>query len=341
MRKPLKSAIVTHICYRDIFKSPILIQEMVNILSIDIHSQGNFEIAINELCEEGLIEKKNGYLVSKGNLGLIDLQPYKNTTTENLIKKGNRFLKIFSKIPFVKLIAISGSLAANNPVLDRNGMNKGKVDMDLFVISEANTMWILFLFERIITNLYKFIFRQNFYCFNYVTDYTFLGIHNKNFYTATELFNMKLIYDNNIFDEFLLENEWYLRYYPEVKKIPNSSGVGGESFLLKLLFPVNYLCYIFFCIGRSIKRMELTPIREISWSFNAENKCNLKRIANSNGGYQELIKERFKENYIEKFSGYYSNELLNELFPSSESFRFTRENSSDSEFDQLFEKYAS
>jgi hypothetical protein len=340
MPNSLKLQIVIHVCYRGIFRSPILKRNLLQFLKVEEDNQA-FKEAILELKSEGLIEEKNGYLVTVGNVDWIDIQTDKNFLTNKLIAKGENFLRFFSKIPFVMFIGISGSLAANNPVVDKNGLNIGKVDMDLFVISSANTMWILFLFERLITNLYKLIFRESFYCFNYVTDRTFLQIHNKNFYTATELYNMKLIYDNNVYDDFIRTNSWYEKYYPEIEYVANNEGKKNVSSTLKFLSPLNYVCYILFCCGRAIKRFEIAPIKEISNRFNPVNKCNLKRIANSNGGYQELIKLRFKENFLEKFRAYYSDHLLNELFPPNESFSFSIEKSTDADMDILFEKYAS
>lgn len=336
----LKSSIVTHICYRDVFSSPILISELKKILALEIDDVTYFRVAIEQLKDENLIEEKNGYFVSFGRLDLIPLQSDKNAITKKLISKGQRFLSIFAKIPFVQFIGISGSLAAKNPTMDKNGLNKGRVDMDLFVISTANTMWILFLFERVFTNMYKLVFRKHFYCFNYVTDSTFLEIHNKNFYTATELHNLLPIYDNNICEEFIEANSWVRKYYK------NESGKteiskNKRSYFLRMLAPINYVCYVLFCFGRAIKRLEFSPILEISNRFNPVNKCNLKRIANSNGGYQEVIKMRFKDTLLRKFKSYYSDELLAELFPENASFDFSVQSKTDLEVDQLFEKYAS
>lgn len=338
--RKLKSLIVIHICYRDVFNAPLAINDLILSLGIREDNIVNFKEAISSLISEKLIEERDGYLVAFGNVHLIEDQPEKNRLTKFLINKGERFLGLFAKLPFVKFIGISGSLAANNPTLDKNGTNKGTVDLDLFVISRVNTLWILFLLERIITNFRKLIFRNHFYCFNYVTDESFLEIHNKNFYTATELNNLIPIYNDNILERFLSENNWYEKYYS--KQIPVGKASEEESnFFFKLLMPLNYLCFVLFCIGRAIKRLELGPLFEISSKFNPVNKCNLKRIANSNGGYQEAIKNKFQTTFESKFSKYYSIELISDLFPESGSFEFSQDNIYDLEISQLFEKYAS
>jgi len=336
----LTAKIVSHVCYRDVFNAAVSIDNLKKWLLPKNSSLEEFSKAIEQLKKEELIEEKNGYLVSYGNIDLINQQEEKNQLTEKLITKGEKFLNLFAKLPFVKFIGISGSLAADNPTLDKNGLNKGKVDMDLFVISTANTLWILFLIERIFSNLHKLIFRHHFYCFNYVTDESFLEIHNKNFYTATEIVNMKPVYDDGIYHLFLQQNVWHRLFY--ANSIDSSLHLESvkPNILMRVFIPINYVCFVLFCIGRATKRLEIQPILEIRGKFNPKHKTNLKRIANSNGGYQEAIRNRFEEIFESKFPNYYSEELISDLFPKSDSFHFTTDNIYDAEISDLFKKYA-
>lgn len=340
MKKSLKVLIISHICYRDVFNAPVHLDDLKKWIGINEKNEGEFRDVISALKLEGLIEEKENYLVPYGNLALIRKQGEKEVLTKKLIYRGTRFLQWFGKLPFVKFIGISGSLAAKNPTLDVKGLNKGNVDIDLFVISRANTLWILFLIERVLTNVYKLLFRELFYCFNYVTDESFLEIHNKNFFTATELNNLIPIYDKGVFGSFVNENLWCRKYYkieyPEFSKSKNKK----LRFWSIVFAPLNYACFVLFCVGRAFKRLEVAPILEIGTGFNPANKCNLKRIANGNGGYQGAIKARFQEMLQLKFTKYYTEDLILDLFPVDESFNFTGQNVYDIEFGQLFGKYA-
>lgn len=336
----IKNQIINHICYRDVFNAPVAIESLRWWMGIDHNSNAVFNQAIEELEDEKLIVCRNGFLAVTEKDRYIDEQVEKSILTKKIISKSKRFLSLFSKLPMIKYIGISGSLAAENPTIGHAGVNKGTVDLDLFVISSKNTMWILFLFERVFTNFHRRIFGHHFYCFNYVTDETFLEIANKNFYTATELVNLKTVYDDNVYDHFISQNDWHKKYYPlsisnKVDKFPVD-----ESLLTILISPINFICFAFFCVGRGIKRLEINPLLEIFGGFNPKQKCNLKRISNPNGGYQHAIKQRYKELYKMNFSEYYSNETIEMLFPLSDSLVFSKENVYDMEHAELFTKYA-
>jgi hypothetical protein len=336
----IKNQIINHICYRDVFNAPVSIDSLREWVGIDRTTNDAFNQAIAELEDEKLTIQRNGLLAVVGNDESIEKQSEKSILTKKLIEKSQRFLGLFSRLSIIKYIGISGSLAADNPTIGSAGVNKGTVDLDLFVISSKNTLWILFLFERVFTNIHRLIFGHHFYCFNYVTDETFLEIANKNFYTATELVNLKTVYDDNVYGQFLSQNDWHKKYYPlsistRVDKFPIK-----DSLLTILISPINFICFALFCVGRGLKRLDIKPFLEIFGGFNPKQKCNLKRISNPNGGYQEAIKQRFKELYQMNFSGYYSDEIIDMLFPASGSFEFSMENVYDVEHAELFTKYA-
>jgi hypothetical protein len=66
------------------------------------------------LKDEGLIIEKNGLLAVVGKEEIIDLQEEKSKLTQELIHKGTRLLKLLGKLPFIKFIGVSGSVAADN-----------------------------------------------------------------------------------------------------------------------------------------------------------------------------------------------------------------------------------
>ncbi|MFY0651984.1 MAG: hypothetical protein JXQ96_08135 [Cyclobacteriaceae bacterium] len=336
----MKRQIINHVCYRDVFNAPVFIDSLRGWMGIAPAENEAFDQAIQELTLEKVIVERRGFLAVAGNEENIEKQAEKSLLTKKLIGKSQRFLRLFSRLPIIKYIGISGSLAADNPTIGHAGVNKGAVDFDLFVISSKNALWILFLFERIFTNIHRLIMGHHFYCFNYMTDETFMEITNKNFYTATELVNLKTVYDDNVYDQFVSQNNWYKKYYSLSKITEVVKYKTKDSLLSILIGPINFICFTFFCIGRGIKRFELNPILEMFGGFNPKKRNNLRRVSNPNGGYQEAIKRRYKELYKVNFPQYYSDEVIESLFPVSSSFEFSKENVYDAEYAELFTKYA-
>lgn len=314
------------------------VSECQSWLGLNSDDLTEFTQAVEELKEEKLIEEKNGFLCVAGKEATIDQQASKENLTGDLLDKGKRTLMLLSRLPFIKYIGVSGSVAAKNPTLQYTKKGVGFVDLDLFVICKSNSLWLLFLVERVITNIKKLFKGYHFYCFNYVTDESFLEVYNKNFFTATEINNLATIYDDEIYTSFIKSNSWHEKYYPQ--EITDAESVRKSSTWTKLLAPINFVCFSFFCFGRALKRLEFAPVLEIFGGFNPVQKCNLKRISNPNGGYQEAIKARFRNMYQKNFPHYYSEAIMDELFPSSTAFTFKPEsNVHDKENAELFTKY--
>ncbi len=343
MHCSLKTQIIVHICYREVFNAPVSIEKLKNWIGISNENSYEMDFALSELQEEGLIEYKNGYFVSKGLTKYIDQQFEKNKLSKELIESGTQFLNLLSKFPIIKFIGISGSLAADNPTPEKNGLNKGNIDIDLFIICYQNTVWLFSLFERIFTNLYILIFKKHKYCFNYVTDESFMEIINMNFYTATELINLKVVYGSKTYQRFVTKNLWYQKYYKlplQTQSLNTASSPTKSRNNHRILTSLNHLCFFCFNAARSFKRLDLKYLKEMSAAdYNPKQKTNLKRVSNEYGGYQEKIKERFKLIFNEKFSAYYSDKLLLELFPERTSYTLDENQHFSNEITQHFEKY--
>ncbi|HHP7242503.1 MAG TPA: hypothetical protein ACFCUD_12565 [Cyclobacteriaceae bacterium] len=334
----LTEKIVVHVCYRDIFNAPVLKSDLARWVGEDENSN-EFLDCINALVEEQLIEFTDGYLTVNGKSNIIGLQHKKYGLTKKLIDSGKRTLMLLGKCGFVKFIGVSGSVAASNPTLNTHFSGVGHVDLDLFMITSRNSLWIFLLIERLYTNLLKTFTSKKFYCFNYVTDESFLEIYNKNFFTATELINLKLILDKKVFDSFIQKNLWYKAYYSECFNESQTTRNSTTNTIQKLMWLPNFLCFSLFVFGRALRRFDITLLRELSTNFNPEVKCNLRRLSVPRGGYQDQIKDKFESLFKENFRPYYSIHIMEYLFPKVSLFKKETNNIHDNEHSQLFKKY--
>lgn len=336
----LKERIIIHINYRDVFNAPIKKDDLIKwiIENRDIEKLQEIELVLKELKNDGLIIERKGFLAVAGKEEIIDLQNEKTALTQHLIHKGTSFLRLLGKLPFIKFIGISGSVAANNPTVD----NEGHVDLDLFIITSKNTLWIIFLIERLVTNITRLIRKKNFYCFNYVVDESFLEIYNKNFFTATEMINLIPVLNKGVQNKFVEHNSWFKSFYPEKSILYDNESPNKKQRSYTYLKPLNHLCFAIFCLFRALKWFSFRHILEYSSKFNSKNRFNLKRISVPNGGYQELIKDRFKSLLNANFPTYSSERFVEVLFPEKDSFLFlTNENRDDLVFLQNFKRYQS
>lgn len=334
----LQEKIICHINYRDVFNAPVLKTSLIKWLGVDdLKGRYEFDNIINELKYHQLIIEKEAYFAVIGKESIIDDQPRKTALTAELIKKGHGGIKFLSKLPFVKYLGISGSLAADNPT---GNIKKDHVDLDLFMIMSNRTLWLFVFFDRILSNLIRILLGDHFYCCNYVTEESFLEISNKNLYTATEIVNLKTIKDRGVFKKFIKKNAWYKHYYP-FNSIPvELDNNQSNTWYLQLLVPLNYILFILFILPRTIKKRSLKPILELRLSFDPSVRFNLKRVCNPNGGYQELIRNRFETKFKINFKEHYSKSLIDSCFPLEAARDVQpKKNNYDQEIVKLFDKY--
>lgn len=340
MRFSIKELIVIHICYRDVFNAPVSIEALKKWIGIKNVNYEKFNNNLTELINEELIIQSNGFLARKTREDIILNQQKKSELTKKIISRGRLGLTILSKIPFVKFVGISGSLAADNPT---QIANEKDIDLDLFIVTSKNTLWIFMFVERIFSSIFKFIYNYHFYCFNYVTEESFLEIYNKNFYTATEFVNLKSIKDKGVIDKIISCNLWMKKYY----NINNSKGnnhklVSTTSFYSLILVPLNYLFFILLGFLKSFKRLNFSGIKELKTTFESTGGLNFLRFSGEyGGGYQWGIKNKYEKLFKDNFKSYYSEDLMKKLFPEEHSF----DNFPDSKIDtpkieKHFQKYA-
>jgi len=321
MKVSIKESIAIHVCYRDIFNAPVSIKSLKSWIGVRNDNLSIFDTAVDGLKNEGLIIEFQDCLACSGKEKIIKDQKKKSELTKQIIEKGRKGFTVLSKIPFIKFVGISGSVAADNPV---KKPNEDIVDLDLFVITSKNTLWCFALIERVLANFVRIFKGTHFYCFNFITEESFLEIYNKNFYTATELINIKPIIDKGVFNKFVSSNSWIESYYAKGSIKSGVENFKRTTLLSKILTPFSYLFYIIFGLLRSLKKGSV-GVKELSATFSPNRKFNLHRISTARGGYQELVKSKFNERFKKNFINYYSINLVDQLFPNNDNFSFNPE----------------
>ena len=154
--------------------------------------------------------------------------------------------KVLAMIPTVKFVGITGALAMNNAGKDS--------DIDLMVITEANTLWLTRMSAYIFLKLSKYSIRKpkdreqaNMLCINLWLDEQDLvwSKNDRNIYTAHEIAQVvPLVNKDETFEKFLHENMWVLNYWPKavvIRKLKYKKILHKDSFFEELLFKLQYL----------------------------------------------------------------------------------------------------
>ena len=201
----VKRDILAALCYFDIFDYPITQLEISQFIRNGYRLE---EIAagLHSLTVEQWIYKFGELYTLQNNYDLVARRKKGNAKARQMLETAQKMASILSCFPFVKGVAVSGSLSKNFADED--------ADIDFFIITEKNRLWvartILMAFRRLTVPFKK----KHWLCLNYYVDESLLEIEEKNIYTAIEVATLLPFRGIKTFQKFFRENQWTQMYLP-------------------------------------------------------------------------------------------------------------------------------
>lgn len=191
--------------YFGIFKYPLNATEVFIFNSVRC-SKHEVKEALNRLLDKGVIFEYNSLYMMQDEPSWIDERRVGNRRAAELLRRSAAFVSVISSFPFVKAVAISGSLSKNyaseNP------------DIDYFIITEANRLWIARTLLHLFKKLTFISGHQHYFCMNYFIDTEALALAQRNQYTAIELATLLPAYNHNMVKKLIAKNDWIKKFLP-------------------------------------------------------------------------------------------------------------------------------
>ena len=152
------------------------------------------------------ISIREGYVFLPVDKELLLRTVQRNMWSLGKIQFAKRYLKILSKVPWVRMIGISGSVASFNATEDD--------DIDLFIITAAKRIWLARTVDWLLLNLFRVRRNasstdvKNKLCINYYLAEDQLGLKNRDIFTANEIARLIPIHDKGVYNHFINSNSW-------------------------------------------------------------------------------------------------------------------------------------
>jgi hypothetical protein len=241
----IKKDILATIAYFNMFEYPLKKNEIFLFLG---HNEdfSEFERALNFLTNDSVIFKIGDFYSLHNNFAIAMKRQKGHEKAILMLKKAEKAAKLISAFPFVKGVAISGSLSKY--------FADDQTDVDFFIITARNRLWIARTFLHLFKKLTYLFNMQDLFCMNYFIDESEPVILEKNIYTATEVTTILPIRGEDAFEIFFKANSWtknflpnkniYLPVVKETKKtwlgyliekvLDNRLGNSMDNFLMKL-----------------------------------------------------------------------------------------------------------
>lgn len=235
--------------------------------SVRYHDVFNFKLTKTEIIKWKY--KKNNEEVS----GIKNKNRIKNEYySRKKIIIAKNVSKLLSKIPTVKFVGITGSLAMMNASKDG--------DIDLMIITTAGKLWVTRLISYLFIYLFGFNIRKpndNFekdrLCLNLWLDDSDLiwDKIDRNLYTAHEIAQIvPLVNKDNIYEKFLYLNRWILNFWPNAVAVQSTQYIvhrqqklSTKYYVLGTIFEKLAYNIQYWYMRNKITREIITPTRAI------------------------------------------------------------------------------
>ncbi len=280
----IKESILATLSYFDMFSYPLNQSEIYLFLGKKTCSN-SFNDALNCLVKSGLVKQFDKFYTLSSDHYISVRRLEGNKKAAELIKIAERVGNLLIKFPYVRGIAISGSLSKNFADDDS--------DIDLFIITEKNRLWIARTIMHCFKKLTFLINKEHLFCMNYYIDTAQLEIPEKNIYTAIEIGTLIPLQGDITFEKFFSANAWIREFLPN-KNMRVLSGKPLKRYFLKTFFE-----FLFSLTFRNVVDDMLMKITTNRWL----KKTFLRQMNNHGNVLSLLTGKHFAKPNPENFQG--------------------------------------
>jgi hypothetical protein len=197
-------AVLATVAYADMFDFPLRRPEIQRDL-IGVAAPASRTLAMMEtLLREGDLAADGPYLALPGRRGLADLRRGREARATRLWPVAQRFGHLIGRLPFVRLVAVTGSLAAGNP--------DDGADIDYLIVTAPGRLWSV---RAAAVALVRLARRGGVdLCPNYLLSTDALALDHHDLFTAHELLQARPLLGAATYRRFLDGNVWAARRLP-------------------------------------------------------------------------------------------------------------------------------
>ena len=190
------------------FDYPLTASEVYRYLT---STKGTLEEVTQALSDKSLFSQSGEYFTLRGREAIVETRKRRAGVAARLWTKSARYGRMMASLPFVRMVAITGSLAMNNT-------GEGK-DVDYMIVTAPNHLWTCRAFALLIARIAKL--EGIHLCPNYLVTTNALELKERSLYVAHELAQMVPLSGMEIYDEIRRRNDWVESYLPHASGVPD------------------------------------------------------------------------------------------------------------------------
>ena len=207
----IERAVLRTVAYGDVFEYPLRDSEVHRYLH-GVRATAEATAAALARCSTpgGALTHRNGYYTLRGRDGLVDVRRARAVHAGRLWPAAVRYGRAIAGLPFVRMVAVTGSLAWDN--IDNAG------DIDYLIVTEPDHLWMCRWLVAAVGRVVRL--RGAVLCPNYLVSSRALLLAEPNLYGAYELVRMTPIVGRSMYRRLRFANAWAADYLPNAIETP-------------------------------------------------------------------------------------------------------------------------
>lgn len=202
----LPRAIAGALAYADLFDYPLTAQHIHRYLVQIPATLAQVETTLaSDPWLVSVVERHNDLFCFSGRAAIIPLHEARQGYARSLWRTGRGLARIVAHLPFVRMVAMIGSLALDNA-------RTADDDIDLFIVTAPGRVWLTRALVIVLVRLAAL--RGYDLCPNYLLSTHRLAMPGNDIFTAHELAQMTPLYGRETFRALLDANGWLANYLP-------------------------------------------------------------------------------------------------------------------------------
>ncbi|RME98377.1 MAG: hypothetical protein D6768_17425 [Chloroflexi bacterium] len=201
---PHVQTILNPVFYADIFDYPLTAAEIHRFLQTRAVPAQVANWLAQAVAQNHLAEI-NGYYCLPHKPHLPDLRHARQQMAQTLWPHAESYGRKIAALPFVRMVAVTGALAVNNPT-------RANDDIDYLIVTQPGRLWLCRTLVILLVRAGRL--RGVNLCPNYLITENALTFE-QNLFTAREVLQMRLLFGPALYRRIRQKNEWVTTYFPQ------------------------------------------------------------------------------------------------------------------------------
>jgi hypothetical protein len=201
---PDERAIAHSVLYAALFDYPLTLAQLRQTL-IESEQTPSEILATFGASERlrAIIDLEDGYFFPVGRRDLLAERRRREQRSRRFLDRHRRLLACICALPWVRLVALSGSIAHMNL--------EGSGDLDLFIVTKGRHVWSTAVAVVLLAKLMR---KRRTLCANFVLADTALTLEQQDLFSASQIVHLKPLVGRGVYQKLLARNPFVQRFYP-------------------------------------------------------------------------------------------------------------------------------